>query len=421
MRWVIFAYLLFCPTCYVVGKDLRKTQEMLFQLAAYSVFFSAFFFNIKPIKFNKISCWLGLFGIWAIFLFGMYNFSVGKNCLINIVCGLLVYFACLLTLEKEDFKTIRLALAIICGINLVYVTSQFLGYDPLFNVKGCDVWSTDYIGFFAIKCAMGMYFAFCMPIIASIKWWIPLIFFFPIGLSVSSGAMLAAIVSYLFYLWHIPNFKRTTFKMINLKFSMPLKEIARIYLKKRWQFFSLLLLLFLGGSFFILKIDSPMGMYKTRPPMWKVVLKETLRHPVLGYGLNSIREGNIRFIKRCDSNKTLPAKRIEGNKFAIPEKCDKFDWWDNVHNEYLQLFYEFGVFGLICVVMILIYIIKRFINIPKPYSEELIGCIGYFIALMCASIVQFPLHLARLAHLLPVMLAFFVILTEQNKKELPDA
>jgi O-antigen ligase len=247
------------------------------------------------------------------------------------------------------------------------------------------------MGTFGLKAVMGMYFAFAIPLLASSNKWVAPLLFLPVGLSMSTGALLGGLLGYLFYLWN----------------------------KAKRLFFIMLVFLSAGIAFVVFKFDAPMGMFGTRPPMWGTVLHDCFRQPVQGYGLDSFRFGNLRYYKETDTDIThlaiktkIPNTDQEG--YAIMEQMKEgknFDWWDNPHNEYLQLFFEFGLVGVLIIGFILYSIIERF---RKSYrTEQSVAIMGVFIVLLVSSLVQFPFHLARIAHLVPIMLALFMIETER--------
>lgn len=307
----------------------------------------------------------------------------------NVFCGILIYFVCIKTLNKKFIPLAIKAVSIVCLLNLVLLSMQLFGYDPIYTIRG-TIKTTDCMGTFGLKATMGIYFALAIPLLASSRIWFPALLFIPVGLSVSTGAMLGGLAGYLFCLWH----------------------------KARKAFFIMLVLLTACICFVIFKFDAPMGMFGTRPPMWGKVLHDCFISPITGYGLDSFRFGKIRYYKEADTDVThlaVKTKAPDGREaYAIQETIQegkKFDWWDNPHNEYLQLFFEFGIVGVLIVGFILYGVIERF---RKSYkSDYAISIMGFFVVLLISSFVQFPFHLARIGHLIPVMLALFMIETEK--------
>lgn len=388
MKYLIALITILCPIVYFVGTDMRLVQEVFMQLSSLVLVYTFVFSKHKQLAKSHIDTWIGIFGLWSICLFVLFQCAIGYSALMNILSGILIYFVVSRSLEKKDIPLIFKAVIFVCILNSILLTMQMMGYDPIFVVKGAEG-ITDHMGFFALKAAMGVYYALAISLIAYFS---PLIAFFallPIGVSVSSGAVVGGAVSYLFYLWN----------------------------KARKGFLVALCLIVVGGALFIIKIDSPMGMFTTRPPMWKKVFKDVFRSPVYGHGLNSFREGKIKYMKDASNDDTYRAvKDDKGDGYLITEvfkkESVKFDWWDNPHNEYLQLVYEFGFMGLFICSMVVYYMYKKIKKAVK--TKELIAICGFFVALFLCSMTQFPMHLARNAYLLPIMLALFRIETDEQ-------
>ena len=406
------------PCFYQVGVDLRFAQERFFQLATIGLLFASFFIPSRQVQhewsIKNMTGWLAGFGIWTIFLYAFNPMQTGTTILVNILNSLLIYNICIRTLKKEDISFIFKGILFICGLNIIFLASQRLGFDPIFHIRNCSEGSTDLLGFFGLKAAMGMYFALSMSILAFFTWWLPILFFLPIGLSVSTGAMTAGFISYLFVLWY----------------------------KKRLAFWTVSVVGVLAVSTWIIAVDSPMGMFKTRPPMWKIVLQDSFRN-MKGHGLDSFRYGDVRYYLEPKTNKSVRAFRGElteeaqktlvtngqvedinltnGNRvlfkkgharnvYGMETLEDKVDWWDNPHNEYLHLFYEFGLPGVILIGLVLYSMAIRFTRTYK--THVLVAVTGAMIALLVASVTQFPFHLARIGHIVPILLSIFFLESE---------
>ena len=87
------------------------------------------------------------------------------------------------------------------------------------------------------------------------------------------------------------------------------------------------------------------------------------------------------------------------------------DWWDNAHNEYIHLFYELGYPFLILGGFLFYHIYMTFKRSRR--SKETVALLSCLIVFAIFSITQFPLHISRIGHLLPVLGAMFVISTKE--------
>jgi len=425
LKILFIVFTLLCPTFFIISEtiEFREGQELFYQLATtVLVIASLAFFEREPIRKNKVNIWIGIFGIYSILLFALSGFKLGLSIMFNIFLGILLYFATL-ALKKEDTKQIFNAMIWVCILNMLYIALQNIRLDFIFMIKGehgvVEPINKDTMGFMGIKAALGIYMALGAIAIMFFHPWLALALLFPIYLSQSTGAVAGAFSGVLCYFWWM---KRKVFKI-------------------------LLPILIVGGIAYVVFVDSPTGMLGTRSPMWKLAMKDAfygfnlhagqlqspyLRNPFTGFGLGAFREGPILYFKEFDTNITLRAIKtpqglvdVAGNRFKMKDgylytPYDKrVDWWDDPHNEFVHLFYDFGLFGVIIIGFILYYLTMRFRNSVK--SKELIVITSMLVVIGVTSLTQFPMHLARLGYLMPILLGLFVIHTEdygENKNKL---
>ena len=393
---LLTAYLILCPTFAIIGMELRAAQEIFFQLASMALIIAGLS-NIKRIRNAKENLWLSLFVGWAIAVYSYTRFVVGTNTLLNIFLGVALYLTATSVLDKEDTRGIFKAILFVCFLNAVYVAMQyFLKFDPIFEMRG-QVGLVEPTGFFGIKANMGMYFAIAIPILAYFGLLVPLIAIMPIYLGVSSITAIAAPVAWIFY----------TFKV------------------KKWLALVVAPLVLAAGVLYIVQVDNPMGMQNTRPGMWKHALRIGLMRPVTGWGLDSFRnmyrspitkEFLFMSLGRNVNGKAVFVNEVVSEpttKQPVYLEATAKDLWDNAHCEVIQLVFEMGIVGLVLMILFLKGLVLRFIKAVK--TKELMAVTASLVALLIITLTQFPLHLSRIAHLVPILLALFIIHTERDE------
>jgi O-antigen ligase len=166
-------------------------------------------------------------------------------------------------------------------------------------------------------------------------------------------------------------------------------------------------------------------MFEGRYKMWKVVLRDAFKHPIMGWGLDSFRNaGTFKpfiYMQNAMTRETkavsLSAIQVYNETGVMPpmpgfiKQGDALDIWDNPHNEYIMLFYEFGLVGVILFGLFCSDIVKRFY-----VTDELIAIIGVFIVFLIISTGQFPFHVVRLGYIFPVLVGAYYKINEEIKQ-----
>jgi len=392
MVWLILIYLVINPFFLIINMDLRQAQELCFQISSMILILSGVFFNQKKLPVSKLNSAYCMLALWvcAVLLLKKMGFPI----FLNLFLGIGAYFTVIRAITIEDIPKIFRGLVYITLFALVYLGLQYAGYDlrdqRVLNVPN----AVPDCAFFGIKAAYGMYIAETIPVIACFNWILAPLMLFPLALSYSTGAMLAGHSALMFFLWF----------------------------RKRVLFWIFLVPTVLGTLFFIVKVDSPMGMYGTRIPMWGIVIQDIFRRP-LGHGLDSFRNdseiGAVRYFKYSFDNTTVRAvkkedgwmltKQVSQEFIDVASKGSALDWWDHPHNEFIWLGYETGFPGLIGLGYILWLMWQRFRKSTK--NAYAVTSAGMILALLISSMTQFPFHLARIGHLVPIILGIFYITT----------
>ena len=411
---LLIVFMILCPMTFWVGQDLRGTQEVFYQVFGSMLLCSMLFFNIRPVKKNKISYGIAVFGVYTMLLFILGGANRGATVMLNVFLGVLLYFATL-QVKKEDCHLLIKSIIVVASINMLYIGLQLLNFDFIFNIRGPEntilTDAIDPIGFMGIKAVMGIIMSLGAIATLLISPLLSICFLIPLWISRCTGAVMGLTAGALFYFFWI----------------------------KRKFFWILLPIILLSGALYIVKVDSPMGMMGTRPAMWKMVLKDVvygynLKEPRIqspfiknlftGFGLDAFRNGPIVYFKIAGTDTTIRGIRVKNNvydengkPFTITPGGHLFspdgksvDLWAEAHNEFIQLFYEMGLIGLAIFGFIVFQLKQRFKYALK--SKELVTVTALILCLMACSLTQFPFHLSRLGYLLPILLGLFVTYSE---------
>jgi len=415
MKWIILIFCVLNPLWYSYGIEARQAQEAFFQLSGLLVILSGLLFRPKYSSLEKgFNISLFAFFAWAVVLYSMLH--LGLSVMLNIFIGMGVYFTVIRYLEKKDIEFIIKGLAVLMFFAIAYLFFQFIGFDmrgqQLRSVGGVPKCS-----FFALEACYGMYLAMVIPLLMSISFLnnVEIDFdkksylknigkFLLVGGYLllllaacwrgnSTGVFLGAFVGLLTYLWFR---KRIFFWFVSIP--------------------ALVLTLC-----FVFLYDSPMGMQRSRIDMWQKVIQDSHKRP-LGHGLDSFRfadgEGAVRYFKFSFNNTTRRIVKTN-NQWVLSGDTPKefiervnsginpLDFWDNPHNEFIQVFYEMGFPGIIIVIFMLYFLFDIFRKCRRtPLS---VGAFCSLLAVLIISLTQFPFHLSRNGSLIPVILGIFMV------------
>jgi len=419
-RWAIGIYLVLCPITYNnLGMPMRQWQEISYRWASMALV-GLFIGNI----------WMAMFLWLNILLFINNGGSVGKDYIYNIFFAMLVfkvarsfftYFK-----SRDELRPVMTVVILSC----IWMILQLLGLDPLHiavNPSGSvtNMAFHDPMGLFGMKAANGIYMAIAAPIFAS--WSVPaaLLLIVPIYLCQSSVAILAYVVSLMFYLY----FTHKTFEheWIGVGFKRYFRDT---------QYWKIIAPILIFGAVFYIAMDKRVdtNTFNSRFSMWHAVLKFSMGNPI-GWGPDSFRnttqkknfifagdEDRKNGIGRLDSQVTAPdGSTVQSFNFryykpggfesevATPKNPNI---WDNPHNGLLHLLFEYGYMGIAILVGFVAELVNRFRRSFK--DEEVVMATSCLIAFFVASITHFPFHLARIGYLFPVILGAYYAITDRN-------
>lgn len=409
-QWILKAFM-FLPLVYMSfsqGVDsLRNTQERAFQYAI--ILMTATFIG---------NIWIGLFLAWNVFTFIYAGQVTGQAQLMNVLFGSLLFLFSKNFFSEENFNQYKKYILYIIIMNTVWMTAQRFGVDLIFSPQtngGVLVPGPlkDDLGFFGIKMANGIFNTMALPILASVNIWLAPLLLIPIYLCQSSSVMLAVGVTGLFYTYHL---HRKAF--IALLLAIPVGLIAYVSLD--------------------LKTDPK--TFNSRFPVWASAAQFTLRNAngfngLVGYGPDSYRNKNrlkdFRFVGDNHYNhgilRELPDGNMEFKYFLLdnsPQKMEElignfkntnlargeFDEWDNPHNEYVNLLFQYGIVGVLLLGGLVSEMCIRFKHAPK--TKALITVTACLLVYFVTSLTHFPVELARVGYLFPIFLGAFYRMTD---------
>ena len=192
-------------------------------------------------------------------------------------------------------------------------------------------------------------------------------------------------------------------------------------------------------SYICLDIHTDPMTFTSRFPVWHSAIKYTFKNPysfmgLIGYGPDSYRNftphknfqfagdnfyqhgilakdgDNLAFQYYSITNNPKERERLYAQADKTNIKSGKFDFWDNPHSDFIKLFFEYGLLGIALLIGLLREMIVRFRYTIK--DKELIVVTSCLLAYLFTSIGHFPMELARLAYLFPLLLGVYYAKTD---------
>lgn len=397
---------------------MRDAQEIAYQLLGMALIMTLLFVQKQHVRLTKVSLCLGIFGLWTICLYALGKCTIGFNYLFNIFIFIGVYFATISCYKVTDFKFIRKCILWVFAINTIYIVCQAWGFDPVGFTNSGIGGSPQNTGLLGLPAHYGVYTAIAICMFSAYAPFSAILLFGFLSIGQSSGAIGAAVIAYLYILWVRRHEVRFGIPYIVLSKIKPYMNIRKILIP---YFFLAVMIVSSCASWYIMKVDLPMGMFTSRPPAWKLMINDAFKHPLWGWGLGAIRQGTLLYVKDAGSDATVRATRLEDGRFQIVESEAKahnlppemrVDIWDNCHNEYINLLYHFSIIGVILFGFLIHFMYLRIKQ--TIMTKELASIIGVLMVFLLSSITQFPFSVARLACIVPVMLGMLVIHTQKD-------
>ncbi len=170
--------------------SMRVTHEQFLQMSGIVLF--AFLIE---------NVWMALFLLWTLYLYYFFNFQ-GGSYVFNVLTGCVIYKFFRTFGDDDSIKKFFKFMAWVLFVHIGFMILQRINYDPLFVnmqlkhfVDGKDIGLMGIMGLIAMS---GMFLAILLPVIFYFNPIVAALLFYPIYLSQSSAAFIAAIVGYLF-------------------------------------------------------------------------------------------------------------------------------------------------------------------------------------------------------------------------------
>lgn len=353
---------MFCCIFNIYGVSSgREAQKIIFMLAMISLF-SLLVRNI----------WVTLFILWTVYLYSFFKFTTGSAYLSNIFFGSILYYLTKISFKKEHINFFIDGFLWFVCLNIVYSVLQVLNYDFIFRQEisildhGFVTYRENVIptGFMGHSSIMASLIAFSIPIVASrdskYSLAVALLLFIPLYIAHTSLCFIVGMIGFVF--------------VVFFKYS---KKVS----------ISLLALMIICSVFYVNKVDR---IGSERLDQWFVSLKHWYTHPLTGWGLDSYanitKDKDFRYMQ---SKQLFNYSKNEKDPIVITA----ITYWDNPHNIFISLLYEFGLIGLIFFVCFIIQNVRSFNRSIK--NSNIVGLAGFVLVFLGISVGHFPIFLAR--------------------------
>jgi len=354
---------MFYGSAQLMGMKSREAQQFIYMLGGI-VLFSLLVKNI----------WITLFMTWTVFLFSLYKFTSGHPYVMNVFLGCILYYLTKVSVRQEHIRWYVKFFMLFIAINILYAIVQVLGYDWIYwlsdsNAPGGIVQNMDHpSGFMANDGIFGMLMAFGLPLLTIFNLWLAPILLIPICISTGSINFMAAGIAYIFILYFRIN---------------------------RALWVGIMIVLALASIPYFLFVDSPDW---TRLDVWKLALQDTQLHPITGWGLDSFRRDNLPHKQYSYTMNTAYNKEKRQIDMAK---------WDNPHNLYISLLFEWGLVGVLIMIGYLCHLGTLFKKAIK--YKETVALAGFVLVFLIVSIANFPIFLSRMAVFIIPLFAMYEI------------
>lgn len=387
----LFLFILLLPTFYIPGLDVRHTQTNFFQI---SMFVLLAIFHVNR--------FFGLFLLWATIQFVFFDKIPNDSMTLQNI-----FFAAFLYHFISKYATLSKkylwALSLVLALSVLWIPLQIFQHDPIFvpvstNPYVSQTVITDFAGFFGMTAAMGNYAAMVMPFAFILNPVLIPVCLIGLFFSKSSFSIVAALVASLFFFWF----------------------------RKRIIFWAILLIFGTSSAVYVLKYDMPHGQFSRRAHVWELILKEACMKQFLGHGIGSYNSEYVFIESSKTLHNTMATNPAQLLKFLAEDSKDNpkvldfisrmnpnqadfasvrdvmmkegldFHPWAEAHNDFLQVFFEFGLIGLVLIGWYIYDIFKRFFKLGLEKNWFALSLLSSFIAILIVTNGHFTFHLTKL-------------------------
>ena len=163
---------------------------------------------------------------------------------------------------------------------------------------------------------------------------------------------------------------------------------------RKLYFYILLLTILIGGSLYVWFVDMPGGQFAHRFYIWDHTFSHALKFsPFFGSGIGSF----ARWAPMMNQGALNPAPLV----------------WIWAHNEFLQVFFEMGIAGLVIIFCYIKGMFKGFAQTIK--GNTTVALFGCFLAILLVSSFHFNFHLGKTAPVCIFLMALFHLKTLEAK------
>lgn len=341
-----------------------------FQIDQRTIRLTAFYnFAIIAISFLEKNLWLRYFLFYCVINWWMHFFMpFGSDVTLNNILSAYLIYIGVKHLIRNKYLNIETILKIFCGttiFQLIWMIVQSLNIDPVFhyvNVYGERLpYKIPLVGWSGNPCVLGVSLAITSFLFFQyfrIKKF-PVLFFI---------TLIAAL------------FVRNATTV--LCFSGGLLFYILCKYRNKWIYSASFIIAVLTVLFLIFVKHPNLD----RLPIWQAMVPQILKHPLVGFGLDSFRM----------------------LKVIIHERVPVLE----AHNDYLQILFELGGIGLILFLGFVGSIFYKFFKFG--FSNRQLCIMSGLIAYLISGLTIFPMHLAQLSFYAVVMLACLMSEYEAN-------
>ena len=320
--------------------------------------------------------------------------SLGKEDLSRLVFCIILYFLIITTIrEKKQLNSIINVLLFLAGLEILYSISQFFGFDPI--VKNIYSGRMRMLGTIGHHNFLSEYLMMIMPLMAGVyltttnkykKVFTGLLFLLSILvaiLTLTRGVLISLLVVFiLMSIWflrknreHFRNQKRQIFLILSL--SVILFLLINVFLILPSNIVSRVKIFSIAKDRLTQTLTLKSRSVQSRFIIWDSALKMIKEKPLLGWGIGTFKFHFLDYRKLIKD---------------FPEEAE------NVHNEYLQVWVETGLLGLVMFILLVVFYFRECFLLLKQTKDfqgsmQIAAFMFSITGVLIDSLINFPLRI----------------------------